>query len=99
MIPEDVRVRAVEMYASGMSTVKVGEALGISSASVARFCAGIIRHPDNSIEAMRADPQHPSHGTLGGYARGCRCEKCRLRRKIHDKKMQVKRVLAGKDPW
>lgn len=32
------------------------------------------------LAELRADPEHPPHGTMKGYGYGCRCERCRRAR-------------------
>ena len=100
--PQQKRIEVLEAYRDNHSSLKTAELTGVSHSTVCRIVNAFgekYERPPLTFEALRADPGHPSHGKLTGYDAGCRCELCRNRRKVYDKKMQVKRVLAGKDPY
>lgn len=100
--PQSKRDEVLGLYLENHSSLKTAELAGVSHSTVSRIVnAAGEKHKRSPLtrKAMKESPDHPSHGKLSGYNAGCRCELCRNRRKVYDKKIQVKRVLDGKEPY
>lgn len=70
MMTNAKRAQLVELVELGLSDAAIGDALGLSART-------ILRHRGRLGLASQWAPELAECGTVGAYARGCRCEECR----------------------
>lgn len=51
------------------------------------------RYNESVRRRLAADPDDPRHGTLTGYTRGCRCDRCRPMGKVAYRRNQVRKTM------